>query len=268
MRGSRLAVVSAPAIFVVIATVPLSSAGELASGEKAQRGTAGHSTPLSPLRGGGTGGTATIRRIGDGRGVEIKATLQPSRRDEAYQVWLYNSRRDSRSLGAQVTDRRGRFMGAGPLPPGSHRYRYIDISRERIKGGRQHSGRSVLRGPVPAARTVGPARGIVEIPGIARLSYVCDSSGRSSTTLSVPRRSATVTVATHSDGRRLWRDRRVDPPPPGGALATPFERVRRQRWRIVSRHEPSTIEAFVSARFDVERCSARRVVTDVTTRPN
>jgi len=268
MRGSSLAGLSVAAILVVIATVPLSSAGERASGKKPQRGPAGHSTPLSPFRGGGTGGRATILRIGGGQGLEVKARLQPSRRGEAYQVWLYNSRRDSRSLGAQVADRRGRFVGAGPLPRGSQRYRYIDISRERIDGPRQHSGRSVLRGPVPAVGTPGPARDIAEIPDIGRRSYVCDSNGRSSTTLSLPSGSATVTVTTHSGGRRLWRSRRVDPPPPGGALATSFERVRRQRWRIVSQHEPSTIVAVVSVRFDTGRCNVRRAITDVTTRPN
>lgn len=268
MTGSRLARVAVVAIFVVSVAMSLESAGELSTAAETQSRPAGSSTPLSPLRGGGIGGTATITRTRGGTGLEIKATLQPSRKGEAYQVWLYNSRRGALSLGARVADKRGRFVGAGPLRHGYRRYRYIDVSRERIRGDRRHSGRSVLRGPVPVAQTLGPARDIVAIPDIGRLSYICDPNRRSSTTFSLATRSATVTVTTHSGGRRLWRSRRVDPPPPGGALATPFERVRRQRWRIVHRHQPSTIVAVIDVRFASRDCLVRRTVTDVTTQPN
>ena len=79
--------------------------------------------------------------------VTIRARgLEPTRRGQAYEVWLYNDENDAVSLGAQLTDRRGRFAGTGRLPANYRDYRYIDVSRERVDDNRSHSGDSVLRG--------------------------------------------------------------------------------------------------------------------------
>ena len=67
--------------------------------------------------------------------------------------WLFNSTADERSLGGQIANRRGEFRGAGALPEDFARFRFIDISREKVDGDARHSGRSVLRGPL------GPALG-------------------------------------------------------------------------------------------------------------
>lgn len=90
-------------------------------------------------------GTAKIVIKGGQQLLTIQARLPQSARNEAYEVWLYNTRRDAISLGAQVPDRRGLFEGARELPRNYQRYRFIDISRERITGPKGHSGRSVLR---------------------------------------------------------------------------------------------------------------------------
>jgi hypothetical protein len=74
--------------------------------------------------------------------------LEPSGREAAYEVWLYNSQRDAVSLGGQVTDNDGNLQGAGPLPPNFRTYRFVDISRERIDRNADHSGNSVLRIPM------------------------------------------------------------------------------------------------------------------------
>ena len=103
---------------------------------------------LQPVEGARGTGVAVIAARARERQLIVQARLPASRNREAYEVWLYNSDRDARSLGAQVTDDEGRFQGAGPLPGDVTRYRFIDISRERVDRNDRHSGRSVLRGRV------------------------------------------------------------------------------------------------------------------------
>jgi hypothetical protein len=120
------------------------------------------------------------------------------------------------------------------------------------------------------AATASVARLIVAIPEIGRLTWRCDGARRFSTTLRT--RSATVYATTVSDGKRLWRLRRVDPPPSDREpLSTPYEHVSQQTWRISWRHEPATIRATVRIRFAVSRigeCYAARASTDTRTTPN
>jgi sigma-70-like protein/anti-sigma-K factor RskA len=101
-------------------------------------------------------GIAVIAQQGGRRQVVVQAANLPattSGRREAYEVWLYNSPGDAKSLGAQVTDRSGRYQGAGPLPADYARYRFVDVSREPIDQNRGHSGQSVLRGRLGKLRT-------------------------------------------------------------------------------------------------------------------
>jgi hypothetical protein len=88
----------------------------------------------------------------------VQAKLTPTKQREAYAVWLYNSRTDAVSLGAQVTDQNGNYQGAGNIPADFRKYRFIDISLQPIpdptcqrnptclRRVQAHSGRSVLRG--------------------------------------------------------------------------------------------------------------------------
>ena len=91
-------------------------------------------------------GIAAVAERGGQRQLIVQARLPKNARDEAYQVWLYNSDEDAVSLGAQVADPQGTFQGAGPLPDDFERYEFIDVSREPIQGPEAHSGDSVLRG--------------------------------------------------------------------------------------------------------------------------
>lgn len=93
-------------------------------------------------------GLAVIALQGKRRNLIVQAQLRPVRDREAYEVWLYNSRSDARSLGAQVTDRQGAFQGAGPLPADYRKFRFIDISREPVNQDGRHSGTSILRGRI------------------------------------------------------------------------------------------------------------------------
>jgi Anti-sigma-K factor rskA/Sigma-70, region 4 len=110
-----------------------------------------------PQPGGSKGVPAGIAIVAsrDGRRQVIvqAASLPPNKPRQAYEVWLYNNPKDARSLGAQVTDQRGTFQGAGPLPDDYRRFQFIDVSREAIDQNRAHSGSSVLRGKIGNLKT-------------------------------------------------------------------------------------------------------------------
>ncbi|HYI35820.1 MAG TPA: anti-sigma factor [Thermoleophilaceae bacterium] len=91
-------------------------------------------------------GVAVVAERGGQRQLIVQAQLTPSKNRQAYEVWLYNSQNDARSLGAQVTDQNGTFQGAGPLPANFERFKFIDVSVESVDQNRKHSGNSVLRG--------------------------------------------------------------------------------------------------------------------------
>jgi hypothetical protein len=104
---------------------------------------------LRPVAGSNAGaddpGIAIITRRGDTLEMALQAQVPPTKRNQAYEVWLYNSASDARSLGAQVTDQQGVFAGKATLPANYRSYRYIDISRETVDRNQGHSGTSILR---------------------------------------------------------------------------------------------------------------------------
>jgi hypothetical protein len=77
--------------------------------------------------------------------LSLQAQVEPTKQNQAYEVWLYNSADDARSLGAQVTDAQGNFAGRANLPANYKSYRFLDISRETVDRNAAHSGTSVLR---------------------------------------------------------------------------------------------------------------------------
>jgi anti-sigma-K factor RskA/sigma-70-like protein len=93
-------------------------------------------------------GIAVVAERGGQRQLIVQAKVTPTKNRQAYEVWLYNSQKDARSLGAQVTDTQGTFQGAGPLPDDFTKYRFIDVSLEQVDQNRGHSGNSVLRGRI------------------------------------------------------------------------------------------------------------------------
>ena len=106
-------------------------------------------TVLRPVDGNKQGGgVAVVAERGNQRQLIVQAQLPPSARRTAYEVWLYNSDGDAQSIGAQVTDKQGRYQGAGPLPKDFDKFQSIDISREPIDRNAKHSGQSILRGPL------------------------------------------------------------------------------------------------------------------------
>ncbi len=103
---------------------------------------------LKPVEGAKGVGVAAIAQQGKKRQLIIQARLTPSRNREAYEVWLYNSDTDARSLGAQVTNQQGTYQGLAPLTSDFARFKFIEISREAVDENKGHSGRSVLRGRI------------------------------------------------------------------------------------------------------------------------
>jgi hypothetical protein len=72
--------------------------------------------------------------------------LPPSTQRSAYQVWLYNSEQDRKSIGAQVTDAQGALQAGGALPSDYRNYRFIDVTEVAVNGQNFRTGESVLRG--------------------------------------------------------------------------------------------------------------------------
>ncbi len=123
------------------------SNSEAAGGAQAQGG--GAQAP----NGGRPAGVAVVAEQNGQRQLVVQAANLPaSNQRQAYEVWLYNTPQDARSVGAQVTDAQGNYQGAGPLPDDFEKYRFIDVSREPVDRERAHSGDSVLRGRVPALK--------------------------------------------------------------------------------------------------------------------
>jgi len=105
---------------------------------------------LEPLPGKLDTGRGTARLEGEGEeaAVSLSVTGLPAP-DGEYEVWLYNSLSDARSL--------GRFAGRQielfqPLAVDPADYRFLDVSVEPADGNKNHSGQSVLRAPLEELR--------------------------------------------------------------------------------------------------------------------
>jgi hypothetical protein len=72
--------------------------------------------------------------------------LKPSTQKQAYQVWLYNDQKDSKSLGFAAANKQGQLSGGATLPSDYRRFKFIDISLEPVDRVAAHSGNSVMRG--------------------------------------------------------------------------------------------------------------------------
>ena len=95
-------------------------------------------------------GQAIIAEQGGKTQIIVTATgLEPSTPRTAYQVWLYNSKQDRKSLGATVTDQQGSLQSGTQLPADYRKYSFIDVTSVSVQGSNRQSfqtGPSVLRG--------------------------------------------------------------------------------------------------------------------------
>lgn len=111
--------------------------------------------PVGRLAQKDTAGFAAIAVTGNKPQLAVRAKLPPSGQ-RAYEVWLYNSKSDARSVGAQRTDAQGNYEGAAEIPSDWQKYKYIDISLESVDNNRAHSGRSILRGALADLQAAPP----------------------------------------------------------------------------------------------------------------
>lgn len=130
--------------------------------------------PLAAVRGAKGEGVAVVVDTGNEQRLRVVAQgLEPAppgtQQDpgDAYEVWLYNSCKDSKSLGAGKTDEQGSYQGesaAAIAPADLARYRYIDVSREKIDRNVEHVCKSVLRGRIDQAQAAPQAGGAGQAP--------------------------------------------------------------------------------------------------------
>jgi serine/threonine-protein kinase len=114
---------------------------------------------LTPQNGANAQGIAYLVRVGSKPYLVVQAKLPPlttSQRHFAYEVWLYNSRSDAKSVGAQYTDEQGNYQGRQVLPADFEKnYKYVEITKEPFDNDAGNSGDSLVRGafadlqPVP-----------------------------------------------------------------------------------------------------------------------
>jgi hypothetical protein len=143
---------------------------------------------------------------GNGKTLRLKLTVRglPAARSGHYEVWLYNSVRDSRALGRLRT---GRHRLTVRLPRGARRYRWIDISFQPL-GFVRHSGASVLRAADPdrASRRELRRRGARRSP--LRRATIVSATARHHRRQSARRATAGSSAARHRHARSAHRRQR------------------------------------------------------------
>jgi hypothetical protein len=173
-RRRILGVVAGLAVLAAIVVGVLAIAGVFSSDDKKSSGT--NASGGTPTTGGGTSttggqqqpvqvvggialnpvsktkaqGVAYVVQQGNQRYIVIQAQVPPlpnNQKVAAYEVWLYNSNSDARSLGAQYTNTQGVLQGRAPLPADVSKFKSIDISRELFSDkNASHGNSSILRG--------------------------------------------------------------------------------------------------------------------------
>lgn len=150
-RGRLLAALGLLAILGVLLALILSGGDDEDSNESGSQPTPSQGEPSPAPK----GDTAKLTALGSGRGdgtVEITdegATITlsglPNPSPGTYQVWLYDSIVQSKSLGT-ITDGKGKLEVQ--LPPDAGKYKYLDVSKEPDDANPNHSGQSVMRAPL------------------------------------------------------------------------------------------------------------------------
>ena len=152
----RRRLLAAAGALVVILLIVLVWPIGLVTGGDDNKGTSGSnakaSTPINTKR----QGAAVIAQQKGKTQILVQAQgLTPSTQTNAYQVWLYDSPPNRKSLGASATDTSGNLQVVGTLPADYQKWRYIDVSSVTVTGtGSSRSvknGASVLRGQLKLA---------------------------------------------------------------------------------------------------------------------
>lgn len=124
--------------------------------------------PLNPIGQNKAQGVAYIVQQGTKRFLVVQAqvpALPSTQKVAAYEVWLYNTNSDARSLGAQYTNAQGVLQGRADLPTDFAKFKNIDISRQLFsdKTTTHGNNNSVLRGAFANIKAV-PQQGASTTP--------------------------------------------------------------------------------------------------------
>jgi DNA-directed RNA polymerase specialized sigma24 family protein len=124
---------------------------------------------LNPVGKAKARGVAYVVQQSNQRYLVVQAQVPPlpnTQKVAAYEVWLYNSNSDARSLGAQYTNAQGVLQGRAPLPVDVGKFKSIDISRELFADKNAgHGNASVLRGDFSTIKPVQQPGGASTTPG-------------------------------------------------------------------------------------------------------
>lgn len=154
-RARRLVLRPAIAVAASLALVGAGVAGGVVAaggGGDGDKGTASSPIALSAVDAADPGarGKATVVRDGESAIRLSLDGLAPNGRGDAYEAWLMDGPERLVSLGSFRVGPSGSATVTLPVPAAPGRYRFVDVSRERLDGDPGHSGTSVLRGPTRA----------------------------------------------------------------------------------------------------------------------
>ncbi|HST43183.1 MAG TPA: hypothetical protein VLK58_26895 [Conexibacter sp.] len=110
------------------------------------RGGDGPAVVLAPLDSARVSAGATARMTGPNRMLLTIEDLPPAPAGSYYEAWLLNDPDDLVPVASFSVGADGRAVVEVPLPAAADRYRYLDVSLQRVDGGTEHSSDSVLRG--------------------------------------------------------------------------------------------------------------------------
>jgi hypothetical protein len=166
VRRRRLLAAMAAAAALILVAVLVWPVGVLKGGDDGGEESQAAGAPAGDQQGvsARSKGQAIIaRQTGRPQIIVTAQGLTPSTQRSAYQVWLYNSQQDRKSVGAQVADAQGNLQAGGPLPSDYRRYGFIDVTEVAVNGNSFRTGQSVLRGQLklrdkPVTRGTGKSR--------------------------------------------------------------------------------------------------------------
>jgi hypothetical protein len=150
-RWIPIAAVLAVLILVAVLVWPI---GVLTGGDSNDGGSGSNRASNASSTSKQTLGSAVIaQQKGKTELVVTAQGLKPSSQSTgtpAYQIWLYNSASDRKSLGAARTNQQGAFQAIAQLPANYRRYQFIDMNSVSTTGTGKNqkiqNGPSVLRG--------------------------------------------------------------------------------------------------------------------------
>jgi hypothetical protein len=155
-RRRRMVGAAAAALAVILIAVLLWPIGVLTGGDDNGGGDSSSNAQASDsgsISSKMRGSAIVAKQNGKTKLVVTATGLQPSTQasgSAAYQVWLYNSPSDRKSLGAAVTNQQGAFQAIAPLPANYRKYEFIDMNSVTISGQGKNqtikNGPSVMRG--------------------------------------------------------------------------------------------------------------------------